>query len=56
MIINRTYEDARLDAIHILSNYENHPTTITIKPIEYDGKLQWALEYKEDNENDETDS
>ena len=52
MIINRTYEDARLDAIHILSNYENHPTTITIKPIEYDGKLQWALEYEEDDKTD----
>ena len=55
MIINRTYEDARLDAIHILSNDENHPTTITIKPIKYDGKLQWALEYEEFSEKEMTE-
>lgn len=56
MIINRTYEEARLDAIHILSNYENHPTTITIKPIEREGRTLWALQYEEDYNDDETDS
>ena len=49
MIINRTYEEARLDAIHILSTYDNYPTTITIKPIERNGKIQWSLDYKEEH-------
>ena len=50
MIINRTYEQARLDAIHILSAYENFPTTITIKPRVVDGKTEWVLEYEENYE------
>ena len=49
MIINRTYEEARLEAIHILSAYENYPTTITIKPIEHNGKIQWGLDYEEEH-------
>ena len=47
MIVNRTYESARLDAIHILSAYENFPTTITIIPRKRNGKIEWCLEYEE---------
>ena len=49
MIVNRTYEGARLDAIHILSTYDNFPTTITITPRERNGKIEWCLEYKEEH-------
>ena len=49
MIINNTYEEARLEAIHILSAYENYPTTITIQPIERNGKIQWGLDYEEEH-------
>lgn len=47
MIISRTYEEARLDAIHILSTYDNYPTIITIIPRERNGKIEWCLEYEE---------
>lgn len=49
MIITRTYEEARLEAIHILSTYDNYPTTITIKPTEHNGKMQWGLDYEEEH-------
>ena len=49
MIITRTYEEARLEAIHILSAYENYPTTITIKPIKHNVEMQWGLVYEEEH-------
>lgn len=49
MIITRTYEEARLEAIHILSAYDNYPTTITIKPIEHNREMQWGLDYEEEH-------
>lgn len=56
MIINKTYEQARLDAIHVLSNYENFPTTITITQRTKNGKTEWVLEYKEEyKEGEEND-
>ena len=52
MIVNRTYEEARLEAIHILSSYENYPATIIIKPRKHEEKIQWILQYEEFSENE----
>ena len=47
MLINRTYAEARLAAISLLSNHYIFPTNITIKPRECNGKIEWRVIYDE---------
>ena len=50
MIVVTTYEQARLNAIHILSTHDICPTTITITPSTTKYGIRWLVDYEEEYE------
>ena len=47
MLINRTYDEAKLAAIGILADPYMSVTNITIKPRKHKEKVEWCVDYDE---------